>query len=68
MTKIGKILSPEEVQWQNIKYVVETLADWAFESKDHPIYGSCWLAIVNGLTSKDGPTFNLKPLPKNFTP
>lgn len=56
--------SAEEVQWKNIKSVVRTLADWAFGSKDDPKYGSCWLAIVNGITCKDGPDFKLEPLPK----
>lgn len=52
----------EEVQWRNIKHVVKTLADWAFGSKDDPRWGTAWIAIVNGLTAKDGPTFNLESL------
>jgi hypothetical protein len=55
--------SPEEVQWRNIRAVVKTLADWAFESQDHPKWGSAWLAMVTGLTAKDGPQFLLEKLP-----
>jgi len=43
--------------------VVRSLADWAFGSADDPKYGVCWTALVNGLTSKDGPSFSLEPLP-----
>ena len=54
--------SSEEVQWRNIKHVVRTLADWAFGGKDDPRWGTAWVAMVNGLTAKDGPTFNLERL------
>ncbi len=54
--------SSEEVQWRNIKHVVRTLADWAFGSKDNPRWGTAWVAMMNGLTAKDGPTFNLERL------
>lgn len=54
--------SSEEVQWRNIKHVVKTLADWAFGSKDDPRWGTAWIAMVSGLTAKDGPTFNLESL------
>lgn len=54
--------SSEEVQWRNIKHVVKTLADWAFGGKDDPRWGTAWVAMVTGLTAKDGPTFNLERL------
>jgi hypothetical protein len=57
-----------EVQWRNIKHVVRTLADWAFGSKDDPTYGTCWIAVVNGLTAKDGPEFKLEPLYTHSAP
>jgi len=60
--------SPEEVQWRNIRYVVRTLADWAFGSKDDPRWGSAWVAMVNGLTAKDGPEFQLERLPIDAAP
>jgi len=44
----------EEIQWRNIKKVVRAIADLCFESKDHPQYGTCHLAVVNSLTAKDG--------------
>lgn len=53
---------PDEVQWRNIRYVVRTLADWAFGGKDDPRWGTAWLAMVNGLSAKDGPILQLEPL------
>lgn len=55
-------VSLDEIQWQNIRQVVRTLADWGFGGPDDPKWGSAWLAMVTGLTAKDGPEFKLTPL------
>lgn len=61
-----KETAAEQVQWRNIRNVVKQLADFCFESKDHPKYGSSWLAITHALTAKDGIQPMLEPLPKLF--
>ena len=59
---------PDEVQWRNIRHAVRTLADWAFGGKDDPRWGTAWLAMVNGLSAKDGPQFNLERLARQVPP
>jgi hypothetical protein len=57
--------TPEEVQWRNIRKVVKALADHCFGSPDDPKYGLYHVALTTSLTAKDGPTFQLEPLPKS---
>lgn len=57
----------EQVQWRNIRKVVDAIAIWAFGSADNtqPVsQGSAFLCLKHALTAKDGIQVELEPLPK----
>lgn len=67
-TKEEEAVSPSsanEVQWRNIKKVVNALADLCFGSPEHPQWGVAHVALTTSLTSKDGLQIELEPLPKD---
>jgi hypothetical protein len=55
-------VTAEQVQWRNIQKVVRELAAFCFGSAADPTYGSCYTALVNSLTAKDGVQVKLEPL------
>ena len=58
-------VNAEEIQWRNIRKVVNALADFCFGSQDDPQWGVSHLVIRTSLTAKDGldvSTLGLEPL------
>lgn len=52
----GAVAGPslQEIQWRNIRKVVDALADFCFGSQDDPRWGVAHVAIRTSLTAKDG--------------